>query len=227
MKRLKVLVFVQRVIAACQGKRRIPAWQVGLAAAAALVLLGTLLSLAPWQARHDAPLMPPRATLAQDGDRTAEEARETAAPVVPAQVPEAETKRDGEQEAQSPALMTQERIASGEVPAQQPATATQAMQEPVPWPGTARRTHEEYLDTQAMDNLLTRLASATKPPLPPPPRSKAKAARRKEARTLPRVSSTGRRTPDFVVSPQRSDPAWPGPWSASRSFTPEPSDSTE
>lgn len=192
MERLKALALVQRIIAACQGRRHIPAWQIGLAAAAALVLLGTLLSLAPWQARHDAPRMPPRATLAHDGDRTAEEARETAAPGVPAQ---------------------------------QPATDTPAMQEPVPWPGTARRTHEEYLDTQAMDNLLARLTPATKPPLPPPPRSKA--ARRKELRTLPRVSSMGRRTPDFVVSPQRSEPAWPGPWSATRLFTPEPSDSTE
>jgi hypothetical protein len=221
MKRLKALALVQRIIAVCQGRKHIPAWQAGLAASAALVLLGTLLLLAPWPARHDAPRMPPRATLARDGDRTAEEARETAAPVVPTQVPEAETKRDGEQEAQSSALMTRESMASGEVSAQQPATATQAMQEPVPWPGTDRRTHEERLDTQAMDHLLTRLAAATKPPLPRPPRSKA--ARRKEPRRLPRVSATGRRTPDFVVSPQRSELAWPGSWSASRLFTPEPS----
>lgn len=225
MKRLKALALVQRIIAACQGRRHIPAWQAGLAAGAALVLLGTLLWLAPWQARHDAPRMPPRATLAQDGNRPAGEARETAAPVVPTQGPEAETQRDREQEAHSPALMTQESMASGEVPAQQPATAPQAVQEPVPWPGTARRTHEERLDTQAMDKLLTRLEPATKPPLPRPPRSKA--ARRKGPRRLPRVAATGRRTPDFVVSPQRSEPAWPGPWSASQLFTPEPSDSSD
>lgn len=226
MKRLKALALVQRIIAVWQGRKHIPAWQAGLAAAAALVLLGTLLWLAPWQARHDAPLMTPRATLPQDGDRTAEEARKTAAPGVPAQVSETETKRDGEQEAQSQALMTQESTASGEVPAQQPATDTQAMQEPVPWPGTDRRTPEEHLDTQAMDKLLTRLEPVTKkPPLPPPPRSKA--ARRKEPRRLPRVSATRRRTPDFGVSPQRSEPAWPSPWSTSQLFTPEPSDSTD
>lgn len=215
---------VQRVIAAYQGRKRIPAWQLGLAASVALVLLGTLLSLAPWQARHDAPLITPQATLARGGDRTAEEPRETVAPAGPGQVLEGETNRAG-QDVQSPALMPQKSAASGEAPAQQPATDTKAMQEPIPWPGTARHTHAEHLDTQAMDQLLTRLAPADKPQLPTVPRSKV--SRKKDARTLPRVSSAGRRTPGFVLSPQRSGPIWPGPASASWFFTPEPGDNSE
>jgi len=207
-----------------QGRKRIPAWQLGLAASVALVLLGTLLSLAPWPARHDAPLIIPQATLARGGDRTAEVARETVAPAGPGQVPEGETNRAG-QEAQSPARMTQQSQASGEAPAQQPAADTQTMRESIPWPGTARRTHEEHLDTQAMDNLLARLSPADKPPLPTAPR--AQVARKKEVRRLPRVSSAGRRTPDFVLSPQRSGPAGPGPWSRFRSFTSDPGDNSE
>lgn len=208
-----------------QTRRRIPVWQLGLAASAAMALLGGLLWLAPWQGRHAAPITAPQALPTQDGARTARAAGETAAPAVSIQIPQAETPR-AEHDAPSPALLTPLRETSGEAPARQPATAPQAMQESLPWPGTVRHTHEEQLDTQAMDNLLSRLASADKPPLPTASRSKV--ARKKAARTLPRVSSAGRRTPGFVVSPRRPDSAWPGPRSASRrSFTPEPSDSTE
>ena len=195
---------VQRVIAESWSGKRISAWQLGLASSAALALLGSLLWLAPWQGRHDAPIFAPQAMLAQGGDRIAEE---TAASAVPSQVPERETNR-GEHDAKSRALMTQKSAASGDVPAQQPATDTQVMQEPVMRPEPARPTHKEHLDTQAMDRLLTRLEPAAKTTLPTARRSKV--AKQRGAKPLPRAAA-GPGAPRFALLPRRSDPVPPGP----------------
>ena len=194
---------VRRASADFQGRRRIPAWQLGLASSAALALLGSLLWLAPWQGQHEVPILTPQATLAQGGNPTAEGAGETAAPALPSQVPEVETKRE-EHDAQSPALMTQKSEASGGAPAQQPATDTQAMPEPVTPPEPARPTHEEHLDTQAMDNLLAGLEPADKATLPAARRSKA--AKQRGAKSLPRTAA-GRGMPSFALAPRQSAPA--------------------
>src|SRR5262249_4136451 len=196
---------VQRAIADTQGRRRIPAWQLGLASAAALALLGSLLWLAPWLAKRDAPILTPQAMLSRISDRTATKAIETAAPAVPSPIPEAETNY-GEHDAQKPALMIQMSAASGGVLAQQPVTDTQVMQGPVARPEPASPTHEEHLGTHAMDKLLASLEPADKAALRTTPRSKA--ARRRGTKSL-QWTAAGRGVSSFASAPGRSDPVPP------------------
>jgi type II secretory pathway predicted ATPase ExeA len=192
---------VQRVIADAQGGRRLPAWRLSLAPATAMALLGGLLWLAPWQELRDAPSTAPQATLAQGGDRTAQEARAIAAPTVPRQVPGVES-HERAQDAQSPALLIQHSEASGEAPAQQSHTDTWAMQEPVARPETAGHLHAEQVDVQAMDKLLTGLEAADKTTVPTVPHSKA-VKRRSTKSPLRAAASHG--LPSFALSPQQSD----------------------
>lgn len=202
---------VKSVIARVRGARRIPVWQRALAGSTALVLLASLLWLAPWQVRPDGPATLPQSMPVQGSDRAAEEAAQptpqpvaspTAVSAVPSQVPEA-----------GPAQTPEKGEASGEAPAQQrhtPATSaapaevldTQAMQKLVTRLETARSIPEERLDTKAMDNLLARLEPADKTTLPTAPRSKV--ARKRRARSLPKAAA-GRVAPG-LVSPPRSDP---------------------
>src|SRR5262249_19056410 len=84
---------VQRVIAEGQGRRPLPVWPMGLASSAALVLVGGLLWLAPWQGRHEAPLLTPQALSVQGSDRRVAETGEPRAPTGPSQVPEEGTQR--------------------------------------------------------------------------------------------------------------------------------------
>src|SRR5262249_709989 len=193
--------FVQRVIADGQGGRCLPVWRRSLVPATAMALLGGLLWLALWQGRHNTPSTAPQATLVQDGDRTAKEAMALAAPTEPRQVAEV-GRHEGAQDAQSPALLTQPSETSGEAPAQQPYTKTQTMQESVagremPWP-----THEEHVDTAAMDKLLAGLEAADKTTVPQAPPSKA--AKRSGTRSPLRVA-TGHGLPSFALSPRRSN----------------------
>src|SRR5206468_1534571 len=123
-----------------------------------------LLWLAPWQGRHYTPSIAPQATLIQGDNRPAKEAMALAAPTVPRQVPEVGL-HEGAQDAHSPALLTQ----PGEAPAQQPYTDTQAMQESVAGPEMAGPTHEEQVDTAALDKLLAGLEAADKTPVPKAP----------------------------------------------------------
>jgi hypothetical protein len=190
-----------------QGRKRSLVWRFGLAPAVAMALLGGLLWLAPWRGLHDAPRTAPQASLAQGGDRTAEQAGKLAA--TPGQVPAAKP-NEAKQDTQSPALLLQNRDVSGGVLAQQPHPDIQAIQEPVTRPEPTGRTHEEHLDTQGMANLLAKLEPADKTTVPTAPRSKA--AKRRSTRS-PLRAPAGRGLPSSAVSPRRTDavPARPAP----------------
>jgi len=197
--------FVQRVIANGQGGRCRPVWRRSLAPAAALALLGGLLWLAPWQGQHDTPSTAPQATRAQGGDRTAKEAMALAAPTEPRQVAEVGP-QEGAQDARSAALRPQPSATSGEAPAQQPPTDTQTRQESAAGPEMAWPTHEEHVDTAAMDKRLAGLEAADTTPEPKAPPSKA--AKRSGTRAPLRVAA-GHGLPSFALSPRRFGPVPP------------------
>lgn len=185
---------VKHATAAVRGMRRIPVWQLGLAASAALMLLASLLWLAPWQVRPDAPSIVSLPMPAQDGGRLGGEA-EQAAPMT------------GPHEASGAAAVEPRDIStiseeSAEV------LDTQAMQELLARLELSRSSPAEHLDTQAMDNLLARLDAGDKTPLPAVPHPRA--ARRRSDRTLPRAT-VNHRAHGFASSPQQSDPALVNP----------------
>jgi hypothetical protein len=170
----------QSVIAKFKGPRRIQAWQCALACSTALALLAGLLWLAPWQVRHDGPTTVHQSMPLQGSDRTVEEiAQPTAQPLV-APTPEVSSMPS------APVPQSPERphtSATSEEPTE--VLDTQAMQELVTRLELARSNSEEHLDTRAMDRLLARLESADKTGLPTPPRSKV--ARKRGTRGFPRA----------------------------------------
>ena len=208
------LAFAQRLIAKFRGTRRISVWQLALAFSTVLVLLASLLWLAPWQVRHDGPATVPQPMPRQGNDRTAEETTQPTPPALtsptvasagPSQIPEAGTAHE-EPAPQSPALLPEKSEVSSTAPAQErhtPVTSEepaevldiQAMQRLITRLETARSTPEERLDTKAMDHLLARLEPADQTALPTAPRSKA--VRKKRARSVPRASA-GRGAPGSV-----------------------------
>ena len=237
---------VKSVIDDVRGSRRIPMWQLGVASSAALTLLAGLLWLGPWQGQHDAPSMVARPTPVQEDDHTAGVVEQTVGPAMPRQDTEVGT-TPGEHEPQSSSRMTEPGKASSAAAAQQrhtPATSqasarilyVQAMQELVTPLKTIRSTSGEHLDTQAMSHLLTKLEPTDKPALPPAQR--AKEARKRGAKSLPKAAkgprepsfaavaqppvrpvvrpqpSVSRRPQSFAAVPQPSDPVppRPSPW---------------
>jgi hypothetical protein len=175
---------VQSVIAKFKGPRHIQAWQCALACSTALVLLASLLWLAPWQVRHDGPTTVHQSMPLQGSDRPTEEiAQPTVQPFV------APTSEVGSLPS-APALQNPEQphiSATSEEPTE--VLDTQAMQGLVTRLEAARSNPEEHLDVRAMDRLLARLESADKTGLPTPPRSKM--ARERGSRGLPRAGDRG------------------------------------
>jgi len=187
---------VKSVIAESRDTKRIPMWQLGLASSAALTLLASLLWLAPWQGRHDAPPIVSQPIPAQEGDRTAGAVEQTVASAMPRQGTEVGT-TPGEHEPQNLTRMTEQSKASGAASAQQRPTPTtsqesarilyvQTMQELATHLKMTRSTPGEHLNTQAMVNLLTKLEPTDKTALPPTPRSKE--ARKRGAKSLPKAA---------------------------------------
>ena len=192
---------VKSVIAEGRDTRRLPMWQLGLASSAALTLLASLLWLASWQGRHDAPPIVSQPTLVQEGNRTAGAVEQTVAPAVPRQDTEVGT-TPGEHEPQNLTRMTEQSKASSAALAQQRPTPTtsqesarilyvQTMQELATRLKMTRNTPGEHLNTQAMVNLLTKLAPTDKTALPPTPRSKE--ARKRGARSLSKAAEGPRK----------------------------------
>jgi hypothetical protein len=197
--------FVQGVIADSQGGRGRPVWRRSLVPATALALLGGLLWLAPWQGRHDTPSTAPQATRAPGSDRPAKETMAPAAPTVPRQVAEVGP-QEGAQGAHSPALRPQPSDTSSEVPAQQPPTNTQTVQESGAGPTMARPTHAEHVDTAARDKRLTGWEATDTTPVPKT--SHAKAAKRSGTRASLRVAAR-HGLPRFAMAPRRLGPVPP------------------
>jgi len=185
---------VKSVIAESRDTRRTPMWQLGLASSAALTLLASLLWLAPWQERHDAPPIVSPPTLAQEGNRTAEAVEQMLAPAIPRQGTEVGT-TPGEHEPRNLMRMTEQSKTSSAASAQlRPIPTTsqesarilyiQTMQELATRLKMTRSTPREHLNTQAMVNLLTKLEPTDKNALPPTPRSK-------EAKRGAKISAKG------------------------------------
>ena len=190
---------LQNVIARCKGVRHLPGWLRALAGAAALVLLVSLLWLAPWPARHDALAPDPQPVPIQVSDQpAAETARPTpqplsippAASTAPSQVSEVGTGQN-----------TTSRVDPGQeghtpTPSGEPVEVldTQAMQGLVTRLEAARSSPEEHLDTRAMDRLLAELTDK--------PVSRSRVLK-KRARVSPRAA-TDRGAPG-TVSPPRAD----------------------
>jgi hypothetical protein len=181
-------------------------WQLGLASSAALTLLASLLWLAPWQERHDAPPIVSQPTLAQEGNRTAEAVEQMLAPAIPRQGTEVGT-TPGEHEPQNLMRMTEQSKTSSAASAQlRPILTTsqesarimyiQTMQELATRLKMTRSTPREHLNTQAMVNLLTKLEPTDKNALPPTPRSKEA---KRGAKSLPKAVE-GHRQPSSAAA---------------------------
>jgi hypothetical protein len=195
-----------------KGKRtkRIPAWQLALACSTVLALLASLLWLALWQMRQAGPAIVTQSVSIQGSDHTAE------GPVQPHPLPLIALMSAGDTVPEAPIppnpeLPIQQSQTTGVDPGQEhhaPAMSqrptevldTQAMQELITRLEAFRSRPEEHLDTRAMDRLLARLESAGKATSPTSPRSKV--ARKRSTRVLPR---TGDRGASGAVSPPRTD----------------------
>ena len=188
---------IKNVLAKFKGPRRFQAWQGALACSTALALLASLLWFAPWPGRHDGPDTVPQSTSLQDSDgQTEGTARPTTQPLV------ALTSEAGSlPSAPIPQSLEQPHTA---VTSEEPPEIldTQAMQRLVTRLETARSNPAEHLDARAMDRLLARLELADKTGSPPSPR--AKVARKRGVRVLPRAGDHGA---PGSVSPPRDDPA--------------------
>jgi general secretion pathway protein A len=205
---------VKSVLTESRETRRIPMWQRSLTSSAALTLLASLLWLAPWQGRHDAPSIVSQPTPTQEGDRTAGTVEQTVAPAMPGQESEVGTV-PGEHEPPNVTHMTEQSKAPGATSAQQRHTPTtsqesarilyvQTMQELATRLKTTRSIPREHLNTQAMDNLLTKLEPTDKIALPPTSRSKE--ARKRGTRSLPKAAEGPRKPSSVSAAPAPARP---------------------
>jgi hypothetical protein len=194
---------VQNVIARCKGVRYLPVWLRFLACATGLALLVSLLWLVPWPARHDNLVPASQPVSIQASDRpAAETARPTPQPL---SIPPAASTDSGQVSQVGTEQGKTSRVDPGQeghtpTPSEEPAEVldTQGMQELVTRLEATRSSPEEHLDTRAMDRLLAELTD--KPAAPPAPRSKVP---KKRARGSPRAA-TDRGAPG-TVSPPRAD----------------------